>query len=275
MMFPTRYYIAVTTLLFTVTSCQTDPGNGSDEDKDHIHGFVADVNPAAHDFNHENSDSSAIAIADKVMEAMGGRKSWDSTRYLAWNFFDMRHLLWDKKEGDVRIKSLKDDMEIIVNINSMEGKVKKEGKEVSDPDSLQKYLEMGRNIWRNDSYWLVMPYKLKDSGVTLKYIRDDTTQSGEKADVLALSFVKVGHTPENKYLVWIDKDDHLVSQWAYYKDAGQDTANFIMPWKDYEKHGKILLSGNRGERKLSEIKVPDSVPEYAFTSLDPINWNNL
>jgi hypothetical protein len=45
------------------------------------------ANPAAEGFNESGSDAKAMAIADEVMQAMGGRKAWDKTRYLSWKFF--------------------------------------------------------------------------------------------------------------------------------------------------------------------------------------------
>ncbi|MEJ2086172.1 MAG: hypothetical protein P8Y44_10915, partial [Acidobacteriota bacterium] len=52
--------------------------------------LLADENPPAPGFNAEASDDEAIVIADQVMEALGGRKAWDDTRYLTWNFFGRR-----------------------------------------------------------------------------------------------------------------------------------------------------------------------------------------
>lgn len=229
------------------------------------------ANPPAEGFNEEESDPKAIELADEVMQAMGGRDSWDDTRYLSWNFFGVRHLIWDKKKGDVRIKVPGDSLELIVNINSGEGMVKKEGALLNNADSLEKYLQIGKNIWINDSYWLVMPFKLKDSGVTLKYAGEEITEAGDSADVLVLTFENVGETPENKYHVFVDKQSKLVSQWAYFAEASQESPNFVIPWLDYEKKGEIMLSGNRGERKLSDIKVLGSVPDHTFTSLEPVN----
>jgi hypothetical protein len=54
------------------------------------------TNPAAEGFNESASDAKAIAIADEVMQAMGGRKAWDKTRYLSWKFFSFRQLTWDR-----------------------------------------------------------------------------------------------------------------------------------------------------------------------------------
>ena len=54
--------------------------------------------------------------------------------------------------------------------------------------------KLGKGQWINDTYWLVMPFKLKDSGVTLKYVGDGKTQAGDDADVLAMTFKNVGVT---------------------------------------------------------------------------------
>jgi hypothetical protein len=228
-------------------------------------------NPPMEGFNLAGSDPKAIQIADSVMVAQGGRKNWDDTRYISWNFFGNRKLLWDKATGDVRVEYLKDDMKVLVNINTNEGKVYKDGAEVTQPDSLAKYLQKGKEAWINDSYWLVMPYKLKDSGVTLKYLGEDTTQAGQPADVLQLTFEEVGVTPENKYKVWVDKETNLVSQWAYFKGATDPEPTFVMPWQDYQNYGKLKLSGDRGQSKITDIKVLDEVPETTFSSFEPVN----
>ena len=45
-----------------------------------------------------------------------------------------------------------------------------------------------------------MPFKLKNSGVTLKYLGDTTaTKDGKPADVLQLTFEGMGVTPDNKH----------------------------------------------------------------------------
>ncbi len=220
-------------------------------------------------FVEKDSDAKAVKIADEVMKASGGNKNWDATHYIAWNFFGSRKLLWDKYTGNVRIENVKNDTKILVNINTLMGKVFKNGAELTNPDSLTKYLVEGKNIWINDSYWLVMPFKMKDPGVTLKYISEDTTNKGDKADVVRLTYKGVGVTPNNAFNVWVNKKTHLVEQWAYYKDANQPKPNFILPWEDYKAMGKLKLSGNRGERKLTEIHVYNAIPESVFTSFAP------
>ncbi len=232
-------------------------------------------NPPADGFNANESDPKAIEIADEVMQAFGGRKNWDATHYIAWNFFGSRKLIWNKYTGDVRIESLKNDTKILVNIHTMKGKVYKDGAELVQPDSLAKYLEDGRKYWINDSYWLVMPFKLKDSGVTLKFLGEEDTQKGSKADVIRLTFKGVGVTPDNSYKVWVNKENHLVDQWAYYKETTQPEPTFITPWEDYRTFGKIKLSLSRGERKFTDVYVFDKLPETVFSSFAPVDLTKL
>jgi plasmid maintenance system killer protein len=226
-------------------------------------------------FIEKDSDAKAINIATDVMKASGGKKNWDATHFIAWNFFGSRKLIWDKYTGNVRIENLKNDTKILVNINNLKGRVFKNGAELTNQDSLAKYLEEGKNIWINDSYWLVMPFKMKDPGVTLKYISEDTTQKGVKADVVRLTYKGVGVTPNNAYNVWVNKKTHLVDQWAFYKEANQPKPNFVLTWDDYQPFGKIKLSGTRGERKITDIHVFTSIPDSVFTSFAPYDINNF
>ncbi|MDH3708672.1 MAG: hypothetical protein OER04_02225 [Cyclobacteriaceae bacterium] len=230
-------------------------------------------NPAAAGFDTINSHPKAIAVADQVMESMGGRAAWDQTRYLAWDFFGARKLIWDKQDGRVRI-DFPDSSVYLVNVNDLSGKVLHQGEAITQADSLAKYIERAKNIWINDSYWLVMPFKLKDSGVTLKYLEIEETLDGTMSHVLELTFRAVGVTPQNKYLVYVDTSNNLVNQWAYYRESDQDSANFILPWGNYQDFGSILLSDDRGERDLSELAVFETLPDEVFTSFEPVNLEN-
>jgi hypothetical protein len=224
-------------------------------------------NPAAAGFNLEASDAKAIAIADEVMQANGGRKAWDKTRYLSWKFFTFRQLTWDRYTGDVRIHDLKSDTKILMNVNTGIGKVMRKGELLTDSLELSKALDRGKKILINDSYWLIMPMKLKDSGVTLKYVREDNNKEGNPADVLQLTFDKVGVTPENKYWIFVDKKTRLVSQWSFFRKASDEKPEFENVWSEYMPYGKILLSCSRGreEGKMGEIKASRKIDRKVFT----------
>jgi hypothetical protein len=222
-------------------------------------------NPPAQGFDLTGSDPKAVQLADEVMAAMGGRKAWDNTQLIAWNFFGNRKLVWDKWNGMVRVDNLRDDQTVLLNINTDKGRVFRGGRELTEPDSIAKYVKAGKAAWINDSYWLVMPFKLKDSGVTLKYLGDTTaTKDGKPADLIQMTFKGVGVTPDNKYHVWVDKQSHLVTQWAHFSKYTDPTPRFTLPWGDYQKHGAILLSGERGDRDLTDIMVFTGLPGEVF-----------
>ncbi len=224
-------------------------------------------NPPAEGFDLDGSNPIAILLADQVMNAMGGREKWDKTSCIFWNFFDARTLLWDKANNRVRVDYLKEDLSVALDMNTMKGKVWKNGTELPE-DSLQTYFQNAKSAWINDSYWLVMPFKLKDSGVTLSYLREDTTQAGEKSDVLGLTFKGVGDTPQNAYEVWVNIESRLITQWAYFSDALNETPNFVLPWQNYVNYDGLLLSGDRGGRQLTQIKVLPAAPDEAFRNKD-------
>jgi hypothetical protein len=148
----------------------------------------------------------------------------------------------------------------------LEGRVSVRGNEIAPGDSLRKMLNKARSIWINDTYWLVMPFKLKDTGLTIKYVGEDTLITGGKCNVLELTFKDVGDTPQNKYRIYVDLTDNLVKQWAYYSQATQDTSNFTRPWDNYKKYGGILLSADRSDGGgPRNVKVDDTIPDKIFT----------
>lgn len=224
-------------------------------------------NPAAQGFNKDASDAKAIQIADEVMQAQGGRGAWDAVRYVSWNFFGNRKLIWDKFTGNVRIDWLKKSQTVIVNIQTGQGKVMINNTVQTHPDTISKYADIGKKVWINDSYWLVMPFKLKDSGVTLKYLGEGKTESGLGAEMLQMTFAGVGVTPDNKYHVWVDKSSKLVRQWAFFEKFDNEKPNFTSPWDNYHTLSPIpvMLSDSRGkDRSLAPVETPKEVPAGTF-----------
>ncbi|WP_394994324.1 hypothetical protein [Emticicia sp.] len=223
----------------------------------------------------EASDPKAIEIADKVMQAMGGQKAWNETRHITWNFFGSRILTWDKWTGNVRIDFPRDNSVILMNINTDTGKVFKWGSEQTNADSLKKYMKSGKGAWINDSYWLTMPFKLRDNGVTLKYIGEAKTETGKDAYLLQMTFKEVGNTPNNMYKIYVDKESNLLTQWSYFPKSTDEKPGFTRPWTEYKPYGKIILSGERGDRDLTEIKVFEALPESIYTDFKKPNYTKV
>ena len=226
-------------------------------------------NPPSEGFDLANSDPAAVELADSIMVAMGGWENWDNTRFISWNSSGLRNLIWDKKEERARIESLNDSITYLVDLKKLTGKAFIKGQEVTRNDSLKNMLTRAKSMWSNDAYWLVMPFKLKDNGVTLKYLGEDTLRTGDRCNVLQITYNNDGDMPRTKYHVYVDLADNLVKQWAYYSNASQDSATFVLPWDNYKKYGSILLSADRSEGGgPTGVLVDDSIGEKIFTELE-------
>jgi hypothetical protein len=234
-------------------------------------------NPPAPGFDITGSDTRAVEIADEVMAAMGGRTAWDSTRHLRWRFFGRRLHVWDKQTGDIRIETVDADVTLVIlmNLGSKDGTAFRNGEPITDPEELAALLDRGEELWINDSYWMFMPYKLKDSGVTLRFVGDGELLDGRPADVLELTFENVGRTPENKYRIYVARDTRLVERWDFYDKASDPEPRFSTPWYGWKPFGNILLSADRGDSDHSEIAVLDSLPRSVYTDPAPVDWSAI
>ncbi len=229
------------------------------------------IYPAAEGFNAAGSDGKAIRLADSIVKYHGGWDAYANTRYFTWNFFGARTLLWDKLEKRARISMQNDSTVYLVNFadaDNLQGKVKKDGVEVTDPTELAADLKKAHSMWINDSYWLVHHFKLKDSGVTLKYggeVRTDP-QAIRPSYILDMTFEKVGNTPQNKYRLYVDKVSWRINTWQFFRDANDEEPAMETPWKGYLPQNGLVLSGDRGGRfQLSAIGVLNDVAEVRFS----------
>ena len=227
------------------------------------HPARAGSNPPCAGFDAAGSDAKAMELADQTMDAMGGRAAWDATRVIAWTIFKRSHV-WDKWTGDYRLEA--DSTLVIMNIITKQGRVWEKGVEVTDAAQREETLRDAMSIWINDSYWLVMPYKLKDTGVTLRYMGERETADFRAADAIQLTFAGVGDTPENKYLVWIDRETHMVSQWAYFEKASDTEPKFTRPWNAWTPYGDIKIATGRGKFEVADVRVSKNADPKAFTA---------
>jgi Family of unknown function (DUF6503) len=228
--------------------------------------------PAAQGFDQAGSDAKATALADQVMTAMGGYAAWQQTRLLGWDFLDGSYQLWDKQTGDFRWQ--KDSTVAVYNLQSKQGKAYRSGKDISTTPDGEKLLSKMYPIWVNNSWWLLMPFKLKDSGVTLTYKGAGKLLDGQPAEVLNMTFKNVGVTPDNKYEVLINPKTNLVEEWAYFPKATDAQPAFRRRWMGYQKYGSILLATDRSDGKdgrgLGHISAFSNVPAGVMQNPTPI-----
>jgi len=171
------------------------------------------------------ADPRAVAVSERLTDAMGGRELYDDQRVLTFRFAvvvdgeersNWLHV-WDRATGDYRLEGTTREGEallVLSDIDSGEGTVWLGG-EPLDEDAAAPYLEMAYGRYINDSYWLLMPWKWLDPGVILADAGSDTVD-GEEVDVVQLSFeTEIGLTSNDVYWGYVSRETGLMVQWAF------------------------------------------------------------
>jgi len=229
------------------------------------------------------SDPKAMAVCDELMNAMGGEQAWEQTRYLHFDWVVerggevvvARSHWWDRWTGDYRLEGTDDGTPFVVamNINSKEGRAWSGGEELQG-EALAKKLEAGFSAWTNDTYWLIMPYKLRDPGVSVS-LEGQEEGDGGAWNKLALSFEGVGLTPKDRYWVYVNRETGLVDRWDYVLKGGDDPPT-SWKWEEWTRVGGIMLPRERhtldGEARIHfpVMEAPASMPEGWLTSGEPL-----
>jgi hypothetical protein len=225
------------------------------------------------------SDPKAVAVADRVMKTLGGEEAWRATRYLRFDFavdregktLMRRAHTWDRRRGRYRVEASDEEgrsVVVLMNLHTKQGQAWVGGEPTSG-EALEKLLESGYAWWVNDSYWLLMPYKLRDDGVVLTLDGLEATHLGTWDKVL-LTFEGVGLTPKDKYWIFVNRKTGLVDRWDFVLN-GADTAPVRWDWSGWKSLGPIQLADQRtnptdGTRILFPVlEVPASVPDTVFT----------
>ncbi len=213
------------------------------------------------------SEPAAVALAERCLDALGGRDAWDTTRHLHWKFRGEREHWWDKHTGDVRIQT--GDLLLLMNVRTRRGRAFRGNVELQDPLEREELLRKGYAWWVNDSYWLIMPYKMLDPGVVLTKPGETKLADGRAADLLEMTFQGVGLTPENRYLVSIARDTGIVEEWRYFANLRDRKPAFALPWRGWKRFGRILLATERGTDEDWDIWVADELPSSVYTDPAP------
>jgi class 3 adenylate cyclase len=239
------------------------------------------------------SDARATAIADRVMQALGGAEAWNATRYLRFDFavdsggktVASRAHTWDKSTGRYRLEAKTkpgperprkegDPFVVLANVNTKDGSAYLKGRRL-EGDEAKSYLDMAYSMWVNDTYWLLMPYKMKDPGVVLTY--DGEEKKGAAAwDKVVLTFDNVGLTPKDKYWVYVNRATGLVDKWEYVLNGGPGPP-MAFAWQGWTRHGSILLASDRVSQQdeasihFPVLETPASLPDQVFTSPEAVS----
>jgi hypothetical protein len=223
-------------------------------------------------------DTAAARVHSQMLRAMGGEGAWKKARYFEFDFVVMRdgkesgrwRHHWDRWRGDYRLSGVRAGDTIVArfNINNPKaGSVTVNGVQpvATRRDSLLTFA-YARHI--NDAYWLIMPYKWLDEGVTLSYQGAQTDSAGKRWEVVKLTFADVGLTPQNQYLAFVNPQSWLMERWYHFPREGAQPLRF--DWKNWQKFGPIMLATEKPSLdnslviRFDNVRVLTSVPKGAF-----------
>jgi len=216
----------------------------------------------------EQRDPQAVAVAEEMMEALGGQDAWNNTRFIRFAFrvgqngewqVDRRHL-WDKWDGRYRFEQPLPEGKrqiVLFNVNTREGQVYVDGQQL-DAEAAKEPLDGAYRAFINDMYWLAMPWKWLDPGVNLAYL-GERQRSGESFDVVQLSFGSVGLTPGDTYDAYVSKDSRLMTYWEYKLQSDRTGA---WDWEYVETNGiKLAQTHTNEEGREINMGSPEAMTE--------------
>jgi hypothetical protein len=181
----------------------------------------------------EESADKAKQLATDVWKASGGEE-------LA-NIAEINFTFVVEKDGKT-LASVEHKWNLAKNTDEVKWKAK-DGKDkdvtvnlaapAQDDDGKAAY---GR--WVNDSYWLLAPLKLRDPGVTLSY-EGPKSSDGLAAETVRAKFDKVGLTPGDQYVYYVEPKTNTVFAWDYIPKP--DTVMHAT-WEDYQFFSGLKLA---------------------------------
>jgi hypothetical protein len=223
----------------------------------------------------EMRDPKAMEIAKSLMNAMGGEDAWDNVQFVRYDFIVSmggktkvnRSHLWDKWNGRYRLESTTRDGKsqvVLFNVGDRQGEVYVDGAKIGGA-AKDEALKRAYGAFINDMYWLAMPWKWLDSGVSLQYL-GPSEHAGKVCDVVELSFNDVGLTPGDRYRAFVSPETHLMTRWEYTLQSGNKGA---WSW-EYGTHNGVMLAANHinaegASINMGEVAVLGEVEDGFFT----------
>lgn len=214
--------------------------------------------PAAPD---PESDPKAVALAARVLEAMGGQAGLDQLHCLRWTFMGTRTHVWDRQNGRHRVDIKGQGGKTTVILRDLKAGTCRafvNGEEIGDEAELADHKANAEGMFVNDTYWFLFPAKLLDPGVVLT-LEADQKVDDQDCQVLRVRFKNVGLTPTNQYQAFVDKKTARVVRWTWYRT--KEAAGVTWDWGPYERVGPVWLAskhkavGHKRDVDISELQV--------------------
>lgn len=200
----------------------------------------------------------------------------ENVRFLRFDFdvfvdgnpvYTARHL-WDRWTGRYR----------------EEGQAYRDGELLEGEDKAEA-LDQARYNYLNDTYWLLMPWKLHDPGVNLSAFSQET-EDGHSYDVLHLTFgAAVGDTPGDQHWIFVNPETGALERTGYFLERFEKNPPVLgeatlWNWSNWTELNGLLFARTRevvrtthdpfetARSEFSLIAILPDVDDAVFTSFD-------
>lgn len=229
-------------------------------------------------------ETAADSLAFRVTEAAGGLDTWEALPGIAFQWAVVRDSaevvrnahVWDKAGDRVRSEFLVGADSVVVAVFSPSafdpdapaGQAALNGILLADQEAAD-YLTDAQSRFINDSYWLLVPFKVLDPGV----VRSLETVDGFER--LALTFDRVGLTPGDRYSLEVDAGSGAITGWTFLLESGNE-GDFR--WVDATSldtpRGPLTFARSKSSRDgrtaiLTEPEILMEIDETMFSDLTP------
>lgn len=226
-------------------------------------------------------DRESEPVVRALTDAMGGLKVWESLPCFRFDFVSVRdgkevsryRHWWDKRNGRCRMEGPDGkgrNVTAVFGLADKKGVAFVDGIGESDSTRVAEIIEYGYERWVNDTYWVMMPFKLRDPGVKIRYSRPERTLQATY-DVLEVTFVPgTGLTSDDHYWLYVNRATHLIDRWEYVL-TGQKPPPGGSSWEAWTNVGTVKLSlqrrfpGKPAMLRFENVATPQAFDESVFS----------
>ncbi|WP_299391835.1 hypothetical protein [uncultured Gelidibacter sp.] len=148
------------------------------------------------DLPNGTKGAQAEQLATKMLNALDS-EAYQNTNYLEWTFKKRHHFKWNKAENTCEVYWK--DYKVTLDLKNPSKSEAFQNEQKVNSKEAQELIEKAISYFNNDSFWVVAPYKVFDSGTERRVV---TLDDGSEA--LLVTYTSGGTTPGDSFLWHLD-----------------------------------------------------------------------
>ncbi|WP_179317607.1 hypothetical protein [Winogradskyella undariae] len=141
----------------------------------------------------------ADQLATQMLTALD-ETAYINTDYLEWTFKGRHHYKWYKSDNKCEVSW--DQITVILDLKNHDNSKVFVAEQEYNGIEKHDYIHKAEGYFNNDSFWLVAPYKVFDTGVERRIV---VTKNNKEA--LLVTYTSGGSTPGDSYLWHLDENN--------------------------------------------------------------------